>query len=256
MSAVLSYLVDLVWGQALVTLLFGGGLYLLFLSRGHALRFTGLGFKLLFGLSKFGQDENSKGQLSHFKALSNALAATVGLGNIAGVAVAISQGGPGSLFWMWVSGFVGMNTKFFESTLSLLFRGTDSYGEVQGGPMYYIPKIFKGNLGIGLAVFFAVSGLIGTQAMFRTNQLAGYLNSEISMPVWLTGLIMAVATGAVLLGGLQRIAKVTSAIVPTMCLVYVGACLTIIAINFANVPEVFRLIFTDLEGTIIFHRIG
>lgn len=245
MSAALSYLVDLVWGQALVTLLFGGGLYLLILSKGHALRFTGLGFRLLFGFSKFGQDDKSEGQLSHFKALSNALAATVGLGNIAGVAVAISQGGPGSLFWMWVSGFVGMNTKFFESTLSLLFRGTDSYGEVQGGPMYYIPKIFKGNLGVGFAIFFAISGLIGTQAMFQTNQLAGYLSDEIQMPVWLTGVIMAAATGAVLLGGLQRIAKVTSAIVPTMCFIYVGACLTIIIINFAAVPEVFKLIFTE-----------
>lgn len=245
MSEVLSYLVDLVWGPALVTLLFVGGLYLLILSKGRALMYSGLGFKLLFGLSKFGQDEKSEGQLSHFKALSNALAATVGLGNIAGVAVAISQGGPGSLFWMWVSGFVGMNTKFFESTLSLLFRGKDANGEIQGGPMYYIPKIFKGKFGAYLGVFFALAGLIGVQAMFQTNQLAGYLHSEINLAPWITGLVMATATAIVLFGGLKRIAQVTSAVVPTMCVVYVGTCLVIIALNIDKVPGVFSLIFTE-----------
>ncbi|MGH1468364.1 MAG: alanine/glycine:cation symporter family protein [Bdellovibrionales bacterium] len=245
MSAVLSYLVDLVWGSALVTLLFLGGVYLLLLSKGKALTYFGLGFRLLFGMSEFGHDKGSKGQLSHFKALSNALAATVGLGNIAGVAVAISQGGPGSLFWMWVSGFVGMNTKFFESTLSLLFRDTDANGEIQGGPMYYIPKVFKGKFGIYLGIFFAIVGLIGTQAMFQTNQLAGYLSSEASVPTWLTGFVMATATAIVLFGGLKRIAQVTSTIVPAMCFLYVGACLAVLGSNFDKIPEVFMLIFTE-----------
>ncbi len=245
LSSLLSYSVDLVWGPALVTLLFVGGLYLLIISKGRALMYSGLGFKLLFGLSKFGQDEKSEGQLSHFKALSNALAATVGLGNIAGVAVAISQGGPGSLFWMWVSGFVGMNTKFFESTLSLLFRGRDSNGEVQGGPMYYIPKILKGKPGVYLGVFFAVAGLIGVQAMFQTNQLAGYLQNEINVAPWATGLVMATATAVVLFGGLKRIAQVTSAVVPTMCVLYVGTCLLIIILNIEKVPGVFSLIFSE-----------
>ncbi len=245
MSAVLSYLVDLVWGPALVTLLFVGGVYLLLLSKGKALTYFGLGFKLLFGLSDFGHSKSSKGQLSHFKALSNALAATVGLGNIAGVAVAISQGGPGSLFWMWVSGFIGMNTKFFESTLSLLFRDTDANGEIQGGPMYYIPKVFKGNFGVYLGIFFAVVGLIGTQAMFQTNQLAGYLNTEVDVPTWLTGVVMATATAMVLFGGLRRIAQVTSTIVPVMCVLYVGTCLVILGFNFSKIPEMFVLIFTQ-----------
>ncbi len=245
MSEVLVYLVDLVWGPVLIALLLLGGVYLFFLSQGKALAHFSLGIRLLFGFSDFGQSKSAKGQLSHFKALSNALASTIGLGNIAGVAVAISQGGPGSLFWMWVSGFIGMNTKFFESTLSLLFRGVDASGQVQGGPMYYIPKIFKGSLGVYLGIFFAVVGLIGTQAMFQTNQLAGYLNLEVGVPNWVTGVVMAMATGIVLLGGLRRIAQITSAVVPIMCVLYVGACLMIIGINITKVPETFMLIFTQ-----------
>ena len=245
MSAVLSFLVDLVWGPALVTLLFAGGLYLTLRSGGRALKHFGLGFKLLFGLSSFGHDETSEGQLSHFKALSNALAATVGLGKIAGVAVAISQGGAGSLFWMWVSGFVGMNTKFFESTLSLMYRSKDARGEVQGGPMYYIPKVFTNKIGLLMGTAFAVFGLIGTQAMFQTNQLAGYIQQETSLPTWITGVIMAVATAVILFGGLKRIAAVTSAVVPSMCLLYVGSCLVILTLQFEKIPQVISLIFTE-----------
>lgn len=245
MSSVLDTLVSLVWGPALVALLFGGGLYLTLKSKAQALRHIKLAVKLLFGKSSFGQEEGSLGQISQFKALSNALAATVGLGNIAGVAVAISQGGAGSLFWMWVSGLVGMNTKFFECTLSILYRGKDDYGEVQGGPMYYIPKIIKGRFGLVLAFFFALVGLIGTQAMFQTNQLAGYLNQELATPPWVTGFVMAFATGIVLMGGLKRIANVTSRLVPTMCVLYVGACILILLIHIDRIPSVFLHIFEE-----------
>ena len=123
------------------------------------------------GLSDFGRDEKSKGQLSQFQALSNALAATIGLGNIAGVAVAITQGGPGALFWIWVSGFIGMNTKFYESSLALMYRGKDALGEVQGGQCTTFRKSSRDD-GERLCVFFALSGLIGTQALFQANQLA------------------------------------------------------------------------------------
>jgi AGCS family alanine or glycine:cation symporter len=245
MSAMLSLLVDAVWGTALVSLLFVGGIYLTVRSQGRALKHFGLGFKLLFGYSKFGQEDHSEGQLSHFKSLSNALAATVGLGNIAGVAVAISQGGAGSLFWMWVSGLVGMNIKFFESTLSLMFRSTDARGEIQGGPMYYIPKVINNRFGLWMGTSFAVFGLIGTQAMFQTNQLASYMEQEASFPVWGTGLIMAVVTAIILFGGLKRIANVTSAVVPAMCILYVGSCLVILALQLDKIPEVFSLIFTE-----------
>jgi len=245
MSAILSFLVDLVWGPALVSLLFLGGVYLTVRSGGHALKHFGLGFKLLFGLSDFGHDKNSEGQLSHFKALSNALAATVGLGNIAGVAVAISQGGAGSLFWMWVSGVVGMNIKFFESTLSIMFRSTDAHGEIQGGPMYYIPKVFNNKMGVCMGLFFAIAGLVGTQAMFQMNQLASYMQHEVALPAWGTGLIMSTATAVILFGGLKRIANVTSAIVPSMCVLYVGSCLVILALQFEKIPGVFSLIFSE-----------
>ena len=245
MSALLSLLVDMVWGSALVSLLFLGGLYLTIRSRGRAFKHFGLGFKLLLGLSKFGHKEDSEGQLSHFKSLSNALAATVGLGNIAGVAVAITQGGAGSLFWMWVSGLVGMNIKFFESTLSLMFRSTDARGEIQGGPMYYIPKVINNRFGLWMGTSFAIFGLIGTQAMFQTNQLASYLEQETALPVWGTGVIMAVVTAIILFGGLKRIANVTSAVVPSMCILYVGSCLVILAIQIDKIPEVFSLIFSE-----------
>ncbi len=237
--------VDFVWGPVLVFLLFGGGVFLMLFSRGRTLKHFGLGFKLLFGFSDFGHSKDSEGQLSHFKALSNALAATVGLGNIAGVAVAVTQGGPGSIFWMWVSGIIGMNTKFFECTLSLLFRGRDVRGDVQGGPMYYIPKVLNNKLGVFLSFFFSAAGLIGVQAMFQTNQVASFLSAELSIaPIWI-GLFFAIATGIILMGGLQRIATVTSAIVPTMCVIYVLSCLAIIFLNFEKVPEIFGLIFKE-----------
>lgn len=245
MSALLSDLVDLVWGSALVSLLFLGGMYLTIRSQGRALRHFGLGFKLLFGFSKFGHKEESEGQLSHFKSLSNALAATVGLGNIAGVAVAISQGGAGSLFWMWVSGLIGMNIKFFESTLALMYRSIDARGEIQGGPMYYIPKVIGGKTGVMMGAFFAIAGLVGTQAMFQTNQLAEYIHQETAFPAWGTGGVMAVVTAVILFGGLKRIATVTSAVVPTMCILYVGSCLVILALQFDKIPAVFSLIFSE-----------
>ena len=241
----IAYLVDLVWGPQLVALLFWGGVYLFVCSKGRPFRRLGLGIKLAFGISQFGINEKSVGQLSHFQALSNALAATIGLGNIAGVAVAITQGGPGALLWIWVSGLVGMNTKFFESTLALMYRGKDVLGEVQGGPMYYIPQIIKGRWGRWLAVFFALAGLLGTQAMFQANQLASYLESEISLSSYITGAFLALFSGIVLMGGLKRIAMVTSTLVPVMCVLYVFMSIGVIVLNYSKVPSVFYLIFSE-----------
>lgn len=244
MSSFISFVVDLVWGPQLVALLFLGGLYLFAISGGRALLKIKLAIQLVFGRSDFGK-KNSTGQLSHFEALSNALAATIGLGNIAGVAVAITQGGPGALFWMWISGLVGMNTKFFESTLSIMYRGKDALGEVQGGPMYYIPKIFKGYKGKALAVFFAVAGLVGTQALFQANQLAAFMSEEVFVPKALTGVFISIFAGVTLMGGLKRIARVTSTVVPFMCVLYVFMAIAVIILNFAKVPGVFYLIFSE-----------
>ena len=244
-SDAMAYLVDLVWGPQLVALLFWGGIYLFIRSKGQPLRRLGLGLKLAFGLSHFGVTKKSVGQLSHFQALSNALAATIGLGNIAGVAVAITQGGPGALLWIWVSGFIGMNTKFYESSLALMYRGKDALGEVQGGPMYYIPQIIKGRWGKILAIFFALAGLIGTQAMFQANQLASYLESEASLSPYLTGVFLAIFSGIVLMGGLKRIALVTSTLVPVMCVLYVFMSMGVIVLNYSKIPSIFYLIFSE-----------
>ena len=145
MTHILSVLVDHVWGMPLIVLLIGGGFYLLVRARG--LPFLGFfhGLKLFLGLYKH-DHQKADGQISHFQALCNALSSTIGIGNIAGVAVAITQGGPGAIFWMWLAGLIGMNTKFFECTLSVMHRGRDYRSEIQGGPMYVIqnalPKTF------------------------------------------------------------------------------------------------------------------
>lgn len=240
-----AYLVDLVWGPALVTLLFGGGVFLFLFSMGRPLLYFRTGLGLLFGWIHIGQDSESEGQLSHFKALTNALAATVGLGNIAGVAVAVTQGGPGSIFWMWVSGLVGMNIKFFECTLSMMFRKKDALGEIQGGPMYYIPQIFKNRVGVAAGVFFASAGLIGTQAMFQTNQVAGFLAAETGLHAGVFGIFLAAGAAVIMFGGLKRLAAFTSLVVPSMCFIYVLGCLAILIANASKVPEVFSLIFSE-----------
>ncbi len=243
-SQLLTIIVEYVWGLPLVILLMGGGFYLLWVSRFLPL----LGFvhaiKLVTGQYKHKGESRAEGQISHFQGLTNALAATIGLGNIAGVAVAISQGGPGAIFWMWVASFIGMNTKFFECSLSMMYRGKDHLGETHGGPMFVIekalPKAFK-----PLALVFAICGLVGTMALFQTNQLSAYLFDQYQTPKLWTGLVSAGLVAVVLLGGIKRISKVTEKLVPLMCLLYVISCLVIIFINFEKVPAVFYSIFYE-----------
>jgi AGCS family alanine or glycine:cation symporter len=197
---------------------------------------------------------DDKGQISHFQALSTALSSTVGIGNIAGVAVAISLGGPGALFWMWVSAIVGMATKFFTCSLSIMFRGYDSDGELQGGPMYVIEQ------GMGkkfkfLSYWFSIAGLVGCLSLLQVNQLTQILsdqltkvNPEIGMaiPLDLTiGIIIALMVSAVIFGGLQRIADVASKVVPFMVLIYLSAGLFIVFSNISLVPSIFNLIITS-----------
>ena len=249
MSDILSTVVDYVWGMPLVILLIGGGVYLLVLS--HLVSFKGFvhGFKLFLGLYHHEKDKKAEGQISHFQALCNALSATIGVGNIAGVAVAITHGGPGAIFWMWVAGLVGMNTKFFECTLSVMYRGRDYKGEVQGGPMYVIqnalPKPF-----FFLAILFSVFGLLGTLPLFQVNQLAVFVESHTSgtfLPISAAtvGWVCAVVVAIILLGGLQRLSRVTSALVPVMCLFYVICALIILFIQREKVGEALSLIFTE-----------
>jgi AGCS family alanine or glycine:cation symporter len=183
----------------------------------------------------------------------SAIASTVGLGNISGVAIAINMGGPGALFWMWVAAFVGMATKYYTCSLSIMYRGKDSTGVIQGGPMYIIEH------GMGkkwkfLAYIFCVAGIIGLLAVFTSNQLAAVIQAVLLEPEtavettrnnWIIGVIMMLMTAVVILGGIQRIAAAASKMVPFMVGIYFVSVLIIIVQYFGNIPEVFQLIFVD-----------
>lgn len=249
-ESLVSSFASFVWGLPLLFLLVGGGLFFLFYSRFLPFRHFGHAIQVLRG--KY-DDPNDPGQINHFQALTTALAATVGMGNIAGVAVAISIGGPGAIFWMWVSGIIGMATKFFTCTLSILYRGKDSNGELQGGPMYFIVE------GLGkswkpLAIFFSVAGLIGALPVFNVNQLTQAVRDILlepnSIQTGLTsnliiGLVLVVIAAVVILGGLERISKTTARLVPFMVLVYFFSVLGILVIHFDQLPQYFMMIFTD-----------
>ncbi|WP_374958297.1 alanine/glycine:cation symporter family protein [Gilvibacter sp.] len=239
-----------VWGLPLLILLIGGGLYLLIRSRFLPFRYLGHAINVLRG--KY-DDPNDPGQINHFEALTTALSATVGMGNIAGVAVAIALGGPGAVFWMWVSAVVGMSTKFFTATLAILYRGKDSAGEVQGGPMYFIEE------GLGkkwkfLAVFFSMAGMIGALPVFNVNQLTQAINDILLVPNnievglqsnLIIGLILVGITTVVIVGQLSRISKTAAKLVPSMVLLYFLAVLYILGVNFDQVPKYLSLIITD-----------
>lgn len=234
----------------LVILLIGGGLYLLLLTR--FLPFKYLKHAIQVTLGKY-DNKNDAGEISHFQALTTALSATIGMGNIAGVAVAISIGGPGAIFWMWISGIVGMCTKFFTSTLAIMYRGKDSAGQLQGGPMYFITEGL-GNNWKPLAIFFSIAGLIGALPVFNVNQLTQAIRDILLTPNNLNygfssnliiGISLAVVTAIVILGGLKRISKTTEKLVPAMVVLYFFSVLSILILNINEVPKYFYLIFTD-----------
>ena len=238
---------DFVCGYPLFILLVGGGLYFLLYSGFVPLRYYGKAIKALKS------DDNSKaeGQISSFEALASAIAATVGMGNIAGVAIALSIGGPGAIFWMWVSSILGMATKFFEGTLSVMYKGKDDEGEVQGGPMYMILS------GLGpkwkpLAVFFAISGLIGTLCIMQSNQFTEAITTIFFTPEqntltlrFIIGVIITVIVACVVLGGIKRISKVATKVVPAMVVMYFLLVMYIILTHLNEVPGVFGAIFKD-----------
>lgn len=235
-------IVDLAWGPPLLALLLGGGAYLLLRSR--FLPFAGFRHAIDVLRGRF-DDPNDPGRITHFQALSTALSSTIGLGNISGVAIAISQGGPGAVFWMWLAAIVGMATKFFTCTLAVMYRGEGEDGEPVGGPMYYIEK------GLGprwraASVLFSVCGMIGCLAMFQTNQLAeilqeGYAVEGVPLPN-IVGVIAMVLVGIVVLGGVKRIATVASRLVPAMCVLYLALVSVILVMHIGDVPAMFSLI--------------
>jgi len=243
-SSFFSSAVDLVWGLPLIVVLLGGGIVLFIYSGLLPLRGFVHALRLVSGKLKLENEEKAEGQISHFQALSNALAATVGLGNIAGVAVAITQGGPGAVVWMWIAALIGMNTKFFECTLAVMFRGRDYRGEVQGGPMYVIqnalPKVF-----LPLAFFFSFCGMIGCMALFQVNQLSNFMLDQYGTDRMFIGVGSFLLIGFILKGGLARLSKVTSALVPVMAVFYVIACVYILGVNIEKIPSLISLILSD-----------
>lgn len=249
-DSLLSQIASLAWGLPLLIILIGGGLYLIFRIRFLPFVYLGHAFALLRG--KY-DHEGEKGEITHFQALSTALSATVGMGNIAGVAVAIAIGGPGAVFWMWVSAVIGMSTKFFTATLAILYRGKDSQGQIQGGPMYFIVEGL-GKRWMPLAIFFSIAGLVGALPVFNVNQLTQAINDILLKPANLytgfgsnliIGLVLATLTAFVILGGLSRISKTASRMVPAMTILYFVLVVIILIGHHEVVPEYMSLIFTD-----------
>lgn len=236
---------DFICGYPLFFLLIGGGLFFLVYSKFAPLRYYGRAIGALRV-----KDDSAAGQISSFEALTSAIAATVGMGNIAGVAVALSIGGPGAIFWMWVSAVVGMATKFFEGTIAVMYKGKDDAGEVQGGPMYMITE------GLGkkwkpLAVFFSVFGLFGTLCVMQSNQLTEsvttlFFTPEQNTPVLrlVIGIILTAIVSFVVIGGIKRISKIATKLVPTMVALYFLLVLYILIRHIGLVPGVFGDIFS------------
>ncbi|MFH5885939.1 alanine/glycine:cation symporter family protein [Halalkalibaculum sp. DA3122] len=241
------------WGTPLVILLAGGGLFFMIYSRFIPFRHFRHALNVLRG--KY-DDPDDPGDINHFQALASALAATIGLGNISGVAVAIATGGPGAVFWMWISAFLGIATKFFTCTLSIMYRGHDSEGKLQGGTMYMVTE------GLGkkwkpLAVLFSIAGLFGALPIFQANQLTQILRDVIYIPNgwvtpeahfagdFITGVVIFFIVSLVIFGGIKRIGRVASKMVPAMVVLYVGCALLILFVNYDLVPHYLYLIVTD-----------
>jgi alanine or glycine:cation symporter, AGCS family len=270
---ILSITVDYAWGMPLIVTLVGGGLFLTAYCR--FLPFRGIRHAIDIVRGKY-DNPDEPGEISHFQALSTALSSTIGMGNIGGVAIAITQGGPGAVFWMWLAAIVGMATKFFTCTLAVMYRGQDSDGKLQGGPMYYIEH------GLGprwrfLAVLFSGFGMVGCLAMFQSNQLVEILLDTPAMQEVTESLVAAMAwfcpdlitnqnlsnaahtyaprvvlgaatvmvVASVIFGGLDRIAKVASRLVPVMCVLYLAMAIVVVAMNAHAVPALLAQIFHD-----------
>lgn len=238
------------WGPHLLILLVGGGIFFLIYSRLLPFRYFRHALDVLRG--KY-DDPDDPGDIDHYQALATAIAATVGMGNISGVAVAIVTGGPGAIFWMWISALIGVATKFFTCTLAIMYRGKDSEGQVQGGPMYVIVE-GMGKQWKPLAVFFSLAGLIGVMPLFQANQLTQTIRDVILVPMqvetgmmsnFLTGIVILILVSLVIFGGIKRIGAVTGRLVPFMVAVYVVAVLYILISNVSAIPDSFALIFQD-----------
>jgi AGCS family alanine or glycine:cation symporter len=233
-----------VWGPVMLVLILGTGLFLQVGLKILPIRKLGFGFRLLWKGRV--PPSGGEGEISPFNALMTSLAATIGTGNIAGVATAIFLGGPGALFWMWCTALVGMATKYAEAVCAVKYREVDELGNHVGGPMYYIKNGLSKKwlwLAPAFAGFGAIAGF-GIGNTVQANSVADVLNSSYGIPAWVTGVVLLVLVGAVILGGIKRIAQVAGRLVPFMAIAYLLAGLVVLTINAAEIPAAFGLIFT------------
>lgn len=247
-TSLLNSLSSFIWGPIMLALLLGVGVYLTLGLKLMPWRKIGHGFKLLF--SK--QADKSQGDISPFQALMTALSATIGTGNIAGVATAIFLGGPGAIFWMWVTALFGMATKYGEAVLAVKYREVDSRGRRQGGPMYYIKNGLGENwkwLGFLFALFGTIAAF-GIGNMVQSNSVADALHSNFNVDPMVTGIILAILVGLVIIGGVTRIGEVAGKLVPIMAIAYIAGSLLVIFANIGEVGNAFSLIFSSaFSGT-------
>lgn len=239
-----------VWGPVMLTLLIGTGLFLSL--RMKFTQFTKLGYAIKNTVgSLFKKDQHNKDEsgVSPFQAVATAMAGTIGTGSIAGIATAIVSGGPGAVFWMWISALLGMITKYSEIVLSLHFREKNEKGEWVGGPMYYIKKGIKIKwIGTTLAALFAIFTMcacLGTGNATQSNSIAGALNLTLGIPEIVTGIVLTLIVGATILGGMKRISSINEKLVPFMAIFFVFCSVLAIIVNFRQVPQAFALIFKE-----------
>ena len=233
-----------VWGTPMLVMILGVGLFLSLGLRLMPILKLGTGFKLLWSGRIPDKDKTVKGDVSPFNALMTSLSATIGTGNIAGVATAIFVGGPGALFWMWCTALVGMATKYSEAVLAVKYREVDAHGNHVGGPMYYI-KNGLGKKWAWLGTLFAIFGSLagfGIGNTVQANSVAAALSSNFGVPAWVSGALMMLLVGAVLMGGIKRIAEVAGKLVPFMTIFYIAAGLGVLIVHIQDVPAAFSLI--------------
>lgn len=253
-AAVAAY-TNFMWGLPLVILLVGGGFFFMVHSRLRHFRYFSHSIGLLQGKYDKPSDDAS-GDISHYRALATALAGTMGLGNITGVAVAITVGGPGAVFWMWITAIVGISTKFYTASLAIMFRGRDDSGKLQGGPMYVIREGL-GRKWLPLAWMFAIAGMVGTLPIFQVNQLVQILRDVIAIPAGLAtvdehfnfdlgaGILLALVMFSVAVGKVKRVSSIAASMVPAMVVFYFLITGVLLASHLGDIPSMFVLIFTD-----------
>ena len=247
MYDILNYVSGFIWGPFTLILILGTGIFLSLGLKGFTLTYIAVAFKQLF--SK--EEDSSSGEISSFQSLTTALSATVGTGNIAGVATAIFVGGPGAIFWMWVSAVFGMATKFAEAFLAIKYREKNELGETIGGPMYYIKNGLTSKFMV-FAYLFAAAGMIAALGIgngVQVNSVSQVINNEFGFSTFSIGIVIAILVALVILGGIKSIGNITSKLVPLMSLVYILGGLLIIILNANQVGYVFNLIVTSAFTT-------